>query len=142
MANPTTLLQNITSSKISFSSGAKTATFTGAAIVGPDSFSACTFFLNVTAASGTTPTLDVYIQKLLPDQTTWDDLVHFTQKTAAGAQVAEVVGAGSGVHTQAVRTLAAGTIQTAMLGSQHRCDVVIGGTNPSFTFTLDGEYYV
>jgi hypothetical protein len=141
MANPTTLITNATSSSsVLFSTGAKTASFTGSPIPGVDTFSAATFQLNVTAVTGTSPTMNVYIQKLLPDQATWTDLVSFAQVTGAIDKVFEVVGQGNSTYTATDATLTAGTSQTAILGSTHRVKVVIGGTNPSFTFTLDGQY--
>lgn len=120
-----------------------TSTTTGTGkIIGIDCFSAADIHLNVTAASGTTPTLDVYIQKLCPDGVTWDDLIHFTQATAAADYMANVVVGNSGVHTIAVRTLAAGTVQTkTTMGKIWRIDCVLGGSTPSFTFQVFGDFY-
>ena len=75
--------------------------------------------LTVSAASGTTPTLDVIVE-------TSDDpsfatnvrtMMTFTQKTAAGSQRLSAGGADRFVRGKAT----------------------IGGTTPSFTFSLVGE---
>lgn len=74
-----------------------------------------TVTLDVTAASGTTPTLDVKLQHA-PDDSKWSDLgAAFTQKTAAGREV---------------KTF------TQMHGYL-RVVWTIGGTGPSFTFSIE-----
>lgn len=139
--NPTTIIPAQNSTAVNFFDGTMTATTTGAGLVGSDSFSAASFFLNVTAATGTSPTLDVYIQKLLPDRTTWCDIAHFAQLTGSAARSIDMVSVANAVYTPALRTLAAGSAISGDIGSTLRYDAVIGGTNPSFTFTLDGELY-
>ncbi len=70
--------------------------------------------LNVSAASGTTPTLDVKLQHS-PDGTQWADLgTAFAQKTAAGLETK----AFTGLHGYV------------------RVSYTIGGTTPSFTFSV------
>jgi hypothetical protein len=120
-----------------------TSTTTGTGnIIGLDAFSIADIQLSVTAASGTTPTLDVYVQKLLPDGVTWDDIIHFTQATAAANYMATMTVGGGGVHTAATRSLAAGTVRAnCTFGNTWRVDVVVGGTNPSFTWLLVGDLY-
>lgn len=119
-----------------------TSTATGTGTLNVDAFSVADLQLKVTAASGTSPTLDVYIQKQLADGSTYDDIVHFTQATGTGSKCATVVAGNQGAHAAATRTLAAATVQTATLGSIWRVDVVVGGTNPSFTWELWGNFYV
>lgn len=117
-----------------------TTTSTGK-LIGIDCFSVIDLHLNITAASGTSPLLDVYVQRLCPDNVTWDDLVHFTQASAAADYMATVVVGNAGVHTIAVRTLAAGTVRsTGSTGGIWRVDCVIAGTTPSFTFQLFGDF--
>lgn len=70
--------------------------------------------LAVTAASGTTPTLDVVIEDSL-DGTNWNTIATFAQKTAAGVQTVDVTG---------------------LFTSQLRVRWTIGGTTPSFTFSV------
>ena len=119
---------------------AATATSTGT-LVGLERFSICDLHLIVSAASGTSPTLDVYIQKLLADGTTWDDVGHFTQQTAAASNVMTLVAGNQAVHAQALRNVASATIRTTHFGNTWRVDVVVGGTNPSFTWALYGDFY-
>jgi hypothetical protein len=71
--------------------------------------------LNVTAASGTSPTLDVTVQ-CSRDGVTWYDSGTFTQST--------------GVNTQR---------KIFLLDRFVRAKYVVAGTSPSFTFTLTGE---
>lgn len=75
--------------------------------------------LEITAVSGTTPTLDVTIEDTL-DGTNWNTIGTFTQKTAAGLQVIDIAkGAGK------------------IFSRRLRVKWVIGGTTPSFTFNID-----
>lgn len=77
--------------------------------------------LEVTAASGTTPTLDVVVEDSL-DGTNWNAVATFAQRTTTGREVLNV--------------------QTPFHG-QMRVRWTIAGTTPSFTFsvlaTLIGE---
>ncbi len=75
------------------------------------------FFLNVSAASGTIPTLNVKIQDS-PNGTDWYDLpsMAFTQATGVTSQRLSFAGP-LGLYVRAVQT--------------------IGGTTPSFTYSLD-----
>lgn len=72
--------------------------------------------LDVTAASGTTPTLAVTIQTS-PDELTWRNLGSFATVSAAGALERRLPGASK--YVRAVWTL--------------------GGTSPSFTFSVAGS---
>ncbi len=75
--------------------------------------------LDVTAASGTTPTLDVVIEDTL-DGTNWNTVgTAFTQKTAAGREVKDITG---------------------LFHGQMRVRWTIGGTTPSFTFSVKGVF--
>lgn len=70
--------------------------------------------LDVTAAAGTSPTLDVVLEDSL-DGTTWNALVTFTQATAATRQVVNYTGP---------------------FADRVRARWTIGGTTPSFTFNV------
>ncbi len=72
--------------------------------------------LNVTAASGTTPTLDVAIQTSF-DGSTWRAVAAFAQKTTTGTERKSFTGIDRYV----------------------RATYTVGGTTPSFTFTVKGE---
>lgn len=70
--------------------------------------------LNVSAASGTTPTLDVIIQDSA-DGSVWTTLQTFAQKTAAGTEVVRI---------------------TNPFHNRIRASYTVGGTTPSFTASL------
>jgi len=73
------------------------------------------FFLDVTAVSGTAPTLDVKIKTKDPVSGKWFDLAAFTQATDVTSEMKAVSG---------------------LLGSQIAVFYTIGGTTPSFTFSV------
>lgn len=72
--------------------------------------------LNVTAVSGTSPTLNVVIEDSLDAGVTWNTIGTFAQRTAAGREVINI---------------------TIPFGSTVRVSWTIGGTTPSFTFVVD-----
>ena len=97
-------------------SAARTATGTGTAFdVG--SAESLEAVLTVSAASGTTPTLDVSLETSIDGGTTWSTVGSFAQKTANGSE-GKVFGP---------------------LGDKCRWKWTIGGTTPSFTFAVDAE---
>jgi len=75
-------------------------------------------YLNVTAASGTSPTLDVVYQTSNDGGATW-----FTHTSL----------------TQATGTTTERKVVTAPIGIDSRILYTIGGTTPSFTFTVATE---
>jgi hypothetical protein len=100
--------------------------------------------LSVTAASGTSPTLDVYFQQSLDGGSTWVDVAHYPQVTgtlsnphylnlAVGASNVISSGVGDG-------TIAANSLGTSLVSNVWRIRWVIGGTSPSFTFAVDAFY--
>lgn len=72
--------------------------------------------LEVTAASGTDPTLDVFVETS-PSGSSWQAVGAFTQRTGVGWQELRVAG----------------------LRRYVRASYSIGGTDPSFTFSLSGD---
>jgi len=70
--------------------------------------------LTVSAASGTSPTLDVKIQDS-DNNSTWADLAHFNQMTAVGMDF----------------------ITVRSNRRYRRYNATIAGTSPSFTFQID-----
>jgi len=99
-------------------SAAETATVTGAD-VDTEQLGSANFYLDVTAVTGTTPTLDVKIQEKDPASGKYFDLVSFTQQTAISSE-RKSYGLGAG----------------ELLGKVIRYVATIGGTTPSFTFSL------
>ncbi len=72
--------------------------------------------LNVTAASGTAPTLTVILEDTLDGGINYNTIGTFAQKTAAGREVISI---------------------TAPFSETLRVSWTIAGTNPSFTFSVD-----
>ena len=72
-----------------------TSSDTTADMVGLSTLSQATLFLNVTAASGTSPTLDVYVQKKLADAATYQDIAHFSQITGTAKRVMHMITGGN-----------------------------------------------
>ncbi|MHB9003991.1 MAG: hypothetical protein ACYC6C_07990 [Coriobacteriia bacterium] len=97
-------------------SAARTATGTTANLDGYGATETLRAQLDVTAASGTSPTLDVVIQDSLDGGTTWNTVGTFAQKTAAGREVINI---------------------TTPFSPLLRISWTIGGTTPSFTFAVD-----
>lgn len=95
-------------------SSARTASGNSGVLSGFGDWSKFRAQLNVTAASGTTPTLDVVIEDSF-DGTTWNQVAAFTQKTAVSVQAVDVTG---------------------LFTDQLRVRWTIGGTTPSFTFDV------
>lgn len=100
-------------------------------------FQTCHFSLYVTAVSGTTPTMDVFIQDS-GDNVSWDDRIHFPQITAPIKYTAGIAGTSTNqpIAVVANRTIAANTIVSGPLDGFGQLVVVIGGTSPSFTTTI------
>ncbi len=108
----TTLIAGL--SPILFPSGARTVTGEGS-VIDLEKTKELLVTLDVTAASGTTPVLDVKLQHS-PDGSKWSDLsTVFAQKTTVSREVK--------VFTQFHRFI--------------KVVYTIGGTSPSFTFSME-----
>lgn len=124
------------------SSVTKTATYTSSAFAMPlgDTYS---LFLNVSAASGTSPTMDIVLQTSVDGGTTYIDLpLRYAQKTTTGAAVL-VFKCGLGNNEVALENAAADTGGTLAKNCVFdwrymKIKATIGGTNPSFTFAIYG----
>lgn len=97
-------------------SGARTVTGISEVWTGFGPASSIRAQLNVTAASGTTPTLDVVLEDTVDGGTTWNVIGTFIQKTAAGREVINI----TGLFTDSIRAR-----------------WTVAGTTPSFTFTVN-----
>lgn len=92
--------------------------------------------LDVTNVSGTLPTLDVYLQAQ-PDGTTDSDYVHFAQAIAASKIRAAFNVYQASPASAAVTDGTAGVQNGAgPLGDRLKVRAVVGGTTPSFTYTV------
>jgi hypothetical protein len=97
--------------------------------------------LNITSVTGTTPTMDLVLQTSIDGGTTFVDLpLRYTQKTAAG--VAHLVfRLGLGENEVALEQAGADTggtlAKNCVFDPQNmKLKYTIGGTNPTFTFTV------
>ena len=95
-------------------SAARTATGAGTAVTGFAAARLLVLQLEVTAASGTLPTLDVVVQDTV-DGTNYNTIATFTQATGATREVIRLT-------TAFTNTL--------------RVSYTVGGTTPSFTFNV------
>lgn len=73
--------------------------------------------LNVTAISGTLPTLDVTLEDTV-DGSNWNTVATFAQKTATGREMVNLLAA------------------TTPFANQLRVKIVTGGTTPTATFSV------
>jgi len=100
--------------------------------------------LSVTAASGTSPTLDVYFQQSLDGGNTWVDVARFPQVTGALSNphyLSLAVGADNRIASNVGDgTISANSIGTSLISNVWRVRWNIGGTSPSFTFAVDAFY--
>lgn len=96
------------------SSLARTASGSSAAADGMTARTTLRVQLNVTAASGTSPSLTVVLEDTL-DGTNWNTIGTFAAKTAAGREVINV---------------------TAPFTETVRATWTVAGTTPSFTFSI------
>lgn len=95
-------------------SAARTTTGDSGTLTGWEFASVLRVQLDVTAASGTTPTLDVVLADSL-DGANWNTIGTFTQKVTTGRQVIDI---------------------TTPFADTLRVGWVIGGDTPSFTFSV------
>jgi hypothetical protein len=106
---------NIPASTVTLlASGARTATAAGTAVTGFAAARQLVLQLQVTAASGTAPTLDVVVQDTV-DGTNYNTIATFTQKNGAAREVIRV---------------------TTAFTDNLRVNYEIGGVTPSFTFNV------
>lgn len=131
--------------------GARTTSGTGPDIVLPSMYTGAIVHLNVPTVSGTSPTLAVYIQnKFTPAASTdasglpplgtpkYQDLVSFAQSTTSGQVIVGMLVGGGNTTTGAQQdaSLTAGAINNGPIGGVWRIKFVVGGTSPSFSFSV------
>ncbi len=97
-------------------SAERSATGQGTIVQGMVPFARATLQIDVTAVTGITPTLDVALQRLMPDGSTWDTIARFEQMTAADKRVLDLWASASAGEravddSTSAPTLAAGTVQ-------------------------------
>ena len=111
---------------------ARTATGTGPVIPAPSVDKGLTLFLNVSAASGTSPTLDCKVQQLDVISGGWFDVAG-----ASFPQVATTVNLALTIFPGAASQ--ANVSVNGTIRNQFRVAYAIGGTTPSFTFSIGAQ---
>lgn len=108
-----------------------------------DFFSSEEISLVCTSCSGT---LNLYLQKLLPDDSSYADIASWSQITTAGAITTSgnitlsFVNGGNSLTTQTDAGLTANTVNTVHFGSRQRLKWVIAGTGATVTFGVFGSF--
>lgn len=147
----------VTRSVVLIPKGTITASGTSSVIGVADPYDEVIIYLSVGTASGTSPTIDFYIQQAFKDvgtsdtvagldlaattYTLFDDYAHFPQIVTAGNSYLRIM-AGSGTSASNAPTasfaaaqdaaLAASTVKAGPIGSAWRLKWVVGGTSPQF----------
>ena len=144
--------------------GAATQTTSGAGndMVVPQAWQAAILTVNISSVTGTTPTLNVFLQRKLaqaaaadlsgnfPTGTAiYDDLLAFSTLTTTGNQIGPVISGGFAPAAAATANLATGvdylqkdaaltasSYRIGPLGGLWRIKWVVGGTTPNFNFSV------
>ena len=114
-----------------FNSAARTVT-TNSGAIQPKSGKGVFLVLDVTASSGTSPTLDVTLERYDTTSDSWVALpgAAFAQQTGTGTNGLTVY---PGIGETANESV------SDHIGNYFRAVATIGGTSPSFTFSLAGQ---
>jgi len=134
-------------------SGIRTSSSQGSEITVPPGFQDVRLVLSVTAASGTTPTLNVFLQDGIifaaaadiaqartTGTKTWNDFAAFAQVVAAAVRHIGITPGGNFEAAAQNAALTAATIRSGPLGQRWRVKWAVGGTSPSFTFSVFAEF--
>ena len=126
------------------SASSTSATFEPFPATGNDEYHAAVFALDVSAVTGTLPTLDVWVQLMMPNDT-WSDLVAFARMSGAGTRIATIIPLGPPEISEAAlsnKGLSLGSVRTFPLANNMRVVWDIGGTaGQSFTFAVKADLY-
>lgn len=130
-------------------SAARTVSAAGADVVSGDlqRARAIRFIVNIPTISGTTPTLDVEIQVKIPGTNSYTRLVTFSQVTTGtiiiGREVKRTTPGAAAVGVQYTLSpdpgLTAAGATDIEWSDTFRVKFVIGGTTPSYTFSVTAQ---
>jgi len=128
-------------------SAARTASGTGGVfdlagtIGGGSQYSAGLFLLDVSAVSGTVPTLDCFVQTEMPDGS-FSDAVAFGQLLVVTRRQAVLIPGNTLVESPVPdASLTVSSVKGVPLGGKWRVKWTIGGVTPSFTFKVLADFY-
>lgn len=122
--------------------GALAATGTGAAFTLRNAdFESIVAGLTLASVTGTSPTLDLYLQVQAADGN-WYDMYHWAQQTGNTTAthqnfVAISCGGSRLIGDVGSKTISANTLGVGIIGNTFRFAYTIGGTNPHFTPTVN-----
>lgn len=120
-------------------SAARTTTAAGDTIEFPNCENV-TFWLSSGAGTGSTPTLDVALQVTIDSGTTWVTIGRWAQVTSAavGGGITMTSGRAEGEAAAYITSALTGgsLVNNTVLSRKVRAYWTIGGTGPSFTFTV------
>lgn len=135
------LRQGLRSQRLATLTAVTAATGVSDALLQEFDFASITFKLQTANVSGTSPTLDVYLQTSDDGGTTWYDMTHFEQLAADTTDPLFATIAcqdASRYHGPVgVKTLAVSAVGVPIFGRQVRMAWTIAGTSPTFDITLD-----
>lgn len=138
--------------------GISTVTTTGQGpdIVLPQGYTSAIVTLNVLTVSGTSPTLNVFVQNRLRQAAAtdalgvdvsntgtaiYDDLLAFTQATTSNTSfIFRIVGGGNVCAANKNKTLTAGSAESGPIGGAWAVAWTTGGTTPSFAFSVVSQF--
>lgn len=106
--------------------------------VGAGRWGAATIFLSCTAMSATA--LHVWLQRKLPDDSAWQDIVAFDKLTAAGSRTADMVSSGNTQYVPADGSLTEGTILTTLFGNEWAIAYSLEGGGTA-TFAVFADFF-
>ena len=112
-----------------------TGSATGTTVSGMGVFRDLDVILTVTLGTGTTPTLDFFLDSQL-DGTNWTNSAHATQITGTGTRVLHLTKRDPAADVQGSGDVGAGTVRALGWGNTIRSRRDITGTAPSFSATI------
>lgn len=112
-----------------------TGSATGTTQTGLGRFKYAQVYVNVSAATGTSPTLDIYLDSRL-DGTNYKNIAHLTQITGTIDYSVQLSKANLAGQVDVTSDAGAGTIRSVGWGDDLRVRRDIGGTSPQFTYKV------
>lgn len=115
-------------------SAARTADGQTTAVEAPLDLRSLTVYVNTSAASGTSPTMDLNVETSYDGGTTYWTIGRFAQITTTGKRRLTIPLINDLGGEVAIGTTGGSLAADAVLGRHLRLNYDIGGTSPSFTF--------
>lgn len=149
-------MAQVNTREILLASSTSTTSGTAPLCVLPQGYTAAIVTLNVLTVSGTSPTLNVFVQNRLRQAAAtdvvgqdlsnsgtaiFDDLLAFTQATTSNTSfIFRIVGGGNVGVANKNKTLAAATAESGPIGGTWQVAWTVAGTSPSFAFSVACQF--